>query len=400
MNNTENKINRVFLIAADSLGCGHLPDAENYGDAGSNTLQSICKSEKSSFTALTQLGLFNIHGNQNLMTPAAAPIAAYGRMAEKSAGKDTVSGHWEICGLISEKPFPLYPDGFSNEILDEFKKATRRGILCNKPYSGTEVIYDYGKEHIETGKLIVYTSGDSVFQIAAHEDVIPIELLYKYCEKARKIFTGENSIGRVIARPFSGEFPNYVRTPNRKDYCLEPFGETLLDVLWKNNLDVIGIGKIHDIFAGRSLTESYHTDNNDDGMKRMTEMIKSEFHGLCFANLVDFDSLFGHRRNADGYAAALAEFDKWLSDMISLLRDRDALIITADHGCDPSFKGTDHTREYVPVLIYGKHINRSDIGTRPSFADLGKTIADLLIKDCVNNLDGTSFISLITREAQ
>lgn len=397
------KINRVFLIVADSFGCGCLPDSEMYGDLGSNTLRSVCRSDKSFFNEFSQLGLFNIDGNQEFFPPAETPKAAYGKMAEKSAGKDTVSGHWEIAGLISESPFPLYPDGFPDEIIDAFRKATGCDILCNKPYSGTDVIYDYGREHVETGKppfartLIVYTSGDSVFQIAAHENVVPIEKLYEYCEIARGILCGENAVGRVIARPFIGDFPNYTRTSNRKDYCLTPHGDTLLDVLYRDNFDIIGIGKIHDIFAGRSLTESYHTDNNDDGINRIVEMIKRDFHGLCFANLVDFDSMYGHRRNADGYAIAIAELDRRLTEMLSLLKKDDVLIITADHGCDPLFKGTDHTREYVPVLIYGDTISPVEIATRSTFADLGKTVADMLTEKTDNDLSGISFLTSILR---
>ena len=381
----------MFLIVADSLGCGELPDAYIYGDTGANTLASIAASKKFHAPELTKLGLFNINGEIE-----DAPIASYGKMAEKSAGKDTVSGHWEIAGLISETATPTYPDGFPTEIIDKLVKETGRNVLCNKPYSGTDVIRDYGRSHEQTGNLIVYTSADSVFQIAAHEEVVPIEILYEYCLIARRILVGEHAVGRVIARPFTGVYPNYERTANRHDYCLSPPRVTLLDVLSKSVTDVIGVGKINDIFAGSGITKTFPTKSNDDGMSITANIAGSAFNGLCFINLVDFDSVYGHRRDTDGYAACISKFDRWLGDFIPTLRNNDLLIITADHGCDPNFKGSDHTREYVPLLIYGDMINHDAIPTRSSFADLGKTIADLLGAG-ENTIDGVSFADLILK---
>ncbi len=388
---------RVFLIVADSLGVGAAPDADKFyngngTDAGSDTFGSLLKHNGFHSQFLYKLGIGNIDGVA--YGKADAPIAAFGRMQEASAGKDTVTGHWEICGIYTDKPMPTFPNGFPEKLLEEFGRKIGRGWLCNKPYSGTEVILDYGREHIETGKLIVYTSSDSVFQIAAHEDIVPVEELYKYCEIAREMLCGEYSVGRVIARPFVGEYPDYTRTSNRHDYALEPPKKTLCDVLKENALDVIGVGKIGDIFAHRGLTEEIHTKSNADGINKTLEILSRDFKGMCFVNLVDFDSKYGHRRDVSGYAEAVMYFDDKLSEMCNELNDDDVLIVTADHGCDPGFYGTDHTREYVPVLIYGKNIKPVNIGTRKSFADLGKTIADMLSVSG-EELEGESFFGII-----
>ncbi len=369
---------RVFLIVLDSVGCGEMPDSAEYGDAGSNTIAACAKSSKFHVPNLAKLGLFNID-QIGCGTPEVSPSGSYGRMAEASKGKDTTIGHWEISGVISPKPLPTYPDGFPPEIMDAFTKQTGRGALCNKPYSGTEVLMDYGREHLETGKLIVYTSADSVFQIAAHESLVPVEELYRYCEIARALLTGDHGVGRVIARPFTGEYPNFVRTPNRHDFSLTPPGTTLLDCLIKAGLDSIGVGKINDIFAGRGISEYVRTKNNADGMEKTMAYAKKDFHGLCFVNLVDFDMVFGHRNNVDGYANALSEFDVQLGQLLPMLRDEDLLLITADHGCDPSTPSTDHSREHVPVLVYGRHIQGGvNLGTGDTYAHMAATVADYL----------------------
>ncbi len=390
-------IKRVFLIVADSLGIGAAPDAHEFyngdgTDAGADTYGSLALYSGFSAAFLKELGIGNIEGVT--YEKSDCPIAAYGKLTEKSAGKDTVTGHWELCGVITNKPMPTFPDGFPEEFLDEFSKRTGRGWLCNKPYSGTDVIRDYGREHVETGKLIVYTSSDSVFQIAAHEHTVSVEELYGYCKTAREMLRGDLSVGRVIARPFVGEFPDYIRTSKRHDYALKAPSETLCDILMSNSYDVIGVGKIGDIFAHRGITEEIHTKNNADGIEKTKELLSRDFRGMCFVNLVDFDSKYGHRRDVEGYANAVMYFDEKLRHVCSRLRNDDVLIVTADHGCDPAFQGTDHTREYVPVLIYGKDIKSVNIGTRDCFADLGKTIADLL---CVNAdiLSGESFAQLI-----
>lgn len=375
-------IDRIFLIVLDSFGVGELPDAAMYGDAGSNTLRSVSKSRKFRAESLSSLGLFRIDGVRDwagsFPVPNPVPCAAYARMAEKSRGKDTTTGHWEIAGLVSEKPFPVYPHGFPKEILDSFSKATGRGVLCNLPYSGTKVIEDYGDEHLKTGKLIVYTSADSVFQVAAHEELIPAETLYEYCRAARKILTGENAVGRVIARPFLGQNGHFYRTSRRHDFSLPPTGETMLDILKENGLETIGIGKISDIFAGRGLTQNLGVNrDNADGMTKFDECLGRAFRGLCFVNLVDFDMLYGHRNDADGYASAIAEFDDRLKTVLPRLEKGDLLIITADHGCDPSTPSTDHSREYVPLLLYGKQVLGKNLGTRKTFADISATVLDL-----------------------
>lgn len=378
-------IDRVFLIVLDSFGIGALPDAADYGDAGANTLASIRTSDKFCADNLRRLGLFNIDG---LTGGTDAPVGAYARMTEASNGKDTIIGHWEMCGVISERDMPTYPNGFPKEILDEFSRRTGRGVLCNLPYSGTAVIADYGREHMETGKWIVYTSADSVFQIAAHESVVPIEELYRACEIAREILQGEHGVGRVIARPFEGEHP-FTRTSRRHDYALLPPHDTTLDLLKKAGLDVISVGKISDVFAGMGVTKAIKTSGNTDGLAKTLEVQASDFHGFAFINLVDFDMTYGHRRDIDGYAAATAEFDGWLPKFMENMREGDVLMITGDHGCDPGFKGTDHTREYTPLLVCGKHVAPKDLGVRSSFADIGASICAMLGVE--NTLPGESF---------
>jgi len=370
-------MSRIFLVVLDSVGAGALPDAAEYGDAGAHTIQTISRSSCFCADNMKKLGLGRIEGLEFLKN-ADSPEAAFGRMAEMSKGKDTTIGHWEMAGVISETPLPTYPDGFPEQIIKEFSEETGRGVLCNKPYSGTEVIKEYGEEHIRTGDLIVYTSADSVFQIAAHESVVPVETLYEYCRIARRILKGKHGVGRVIARPFVGEPGNFVRTANRHDFSLEPYGETMLDVLKQNGFDVISVGKISDVFAGRGITDAVPTKGNTDGMSKTMEMAERDFNGLCFVNLVDFDMLYGHRQDIDGYAEAFAEFDEWLPQFLNKLRDDDVLIITADHGCDPGDDSTDHTREYVPLIVYGSGIKPVDLGTRESFADIAASVCDLL----------------------
>lgn len=365
---------RVFIIVLDSMGVGEAPDAYKWHDEGSNTLGAIRKSPKFNCPNLKKLGLFNIEGVGGGVD---APLASFARMQEMSMGKDTTIGHWEIAGIISENPLPTYPNGFPDEIIEKFEKQTGRKVLCNKPYSGTDVIRDYGEEHIKTGALIVYTSADSVFQIAAHEDVVPVKELYRYCEIARKILCGKHGVGRVIARPFAGEYP-FVRTSNRHDFSLMPPKTTMLDLLKKNGYDTISVGKIYDIFAGDGVSESNRTTGNDNGMQVTKEMQNRDFNGLCFVNLVDFDMKYGHRNDVDGYAAAMTQFDEFLGGFIKDMKDDDALIITADHGCDPSTPSTDHSREYAPMIIYGNGIKSGvDLHTRSSFADISATVLDM-----------------------
>ena len=352
---------RVFLIVLDSLGIGEMPDAYKWNDEGSNTLAAIRNNANFNCPTLEKLGLFNIDG---VGGGVENPIGSFARMTEVSNGKDTTVGHWEIAGLVSNSPFPTYPDGFPQEVIEEFEKLTGRKVLCNRTYSGTEVIKDYGEEHVKTGSLIVYTSADSVFQIAAHEDIVPIEELYSICKTARKILKGKHSVGRVIARPFAGEYP-FARTQNRHDFSLAPKNDTLLDLLKENGYKVISVGKISDIFAGKGISESFYTKNNLDGMITTQKIAKSGFEGLCFVNLVDFDSTYGHRNDVDGYAKALTEFDKELEKLLPLLCDEDIVIVTADHGCDPSTPSTDHSREYTPMIIFGNKIcSGINLGTR------------------------------------
>lgn len=383
---------RVFLVVLDSLGAGALPDAAEYGDAGCGTIRTIAKSEKFHIPNLLSMGLGNVDG-LDFLGKNARPTAASARLGELSKGKDTTIGHWEISGLVSDHPLPTYPEGFPQEILDELAAQTGRGWLCNKPYSGTEVIKAYGEEHIETGKLIVYTSADSVLQIAAHNDVVPLEELYDICTKARSIMKGVHGVGRVIARPFVGKFPDFTRTGDRRDFSIEPPGTTVLDVLSESGLDVISVGKIKDVFVGRGITEIFEAHNNQESMAATDAVADKDFTGLCFVNLVDFDMLYGHRNDIDGYADALSEFDRWLGDFLPKLREDDVLMITADHGCDPGDVSTDHTREYVPLLVYGKKIAPVRLSTRDSFADIAATIAEWFEVPC--RTKGKSFASLL-----
>ena len=369
---------RVFLIVLDSFGIGAMPDSESFGDVGVNTLASCATSDKLYIPNMLRAGLGNIDG-VTCLPKEAAPMGAYARLKEVSMGKDTTIGHWEIAGIVSENPLPTYPDGFPDEVLIPFMEQTGRGVLANAPWSGTEVIDRFGQEHMETGKLIVYTSADSVFQIAAHEDIVPPEQLYEYCRIARKILQGKHGVGRVIARPFVGEPGSFKRTANRHDFSLEPPKETLPEAVKNAGLDSIGVGKIHDIFAGIGLTEYVYNKSNANGMEHTDNFAARDFHGLCFVNLVDFDMQFGHRRDIPGYAAALTEFDSWLGRFLPTMGEEDVLMITADHGCDPGYTATtDHTREYIPLLILGKQIKPVNLGTRASFADIAATVAEFL----------------------
>lgn len=387
---------RVFITVLDSFGVGEMPDAADFGDKGTNTLRSISASDKFRIKNLKSLGLFNIDG-VDFLEGVENPKAAYGKIAELSKGKDTTTGHWEIGGIISETPMPTFPEGFPREILDEFSKRTGRGILCNKPYSGTAVIKDYGMEQLETGKLIVYTSADSVFQIAANESIIPVEELYEYCRIARGILQGEYGVGRVIARPFIGDSPdNFERTPKRHDFSLEPPKDTMLDYISRAGLETLAVGKISDIFAGKGITDRVFTSGNTDGMAKTLEYMSRDFEGLCFINLVDFDMLYGHRNNVEGYAAALTEFDLWLEKALPLLRDDDIFIITADHGCDPGYTiSTDHSREYIPIIVFGKSIAPVNLGTQSGFCNIAKTVCEYLGVE--NSLSGESFLGKILR---
>ncbi|MDD6200244.1 MAG: phosphopentomutase [Firmicutes bacterium] len=369
---------RIFLIVLDSFGIGQMPDAEKFGDVGVNTLRSCASSGILNIPNLLQAGLGNIDG-VDCVAPAAAPTGAFARLTERSMGKDTTIGHWEIAGIVSPRPLPTYPNGFPEEVLSPFREATGRGVLANAPWSGTAVIEKYGAEHMRTGDLIVYTSADSVFQIAAHEDIVPPEQLYEYCRIARKILQGKHGVGRVIARPFVGQPGAFRRTANRHDFSLEPPGITLPDAVKAAGLSSIGVGKIHDIFAGRGMTEYVYNKSNADGMAHTLHYAGQDFTGLCFVNLVDFDMNFGHRRDIPGYARALNEFDAWLPGFLAALGDGDLVMITADHGCDPGYGATtDHTREYVPLLILGKGVKPVNLGTRDSFSDIAATVSQLL----------------------
>ncbi len=383
---------RVFLIVLDSVGIGEMPDAADFGDEGSNTLAAAAASPYFSMPNMKKLGLFNIEG-VSCRPGEEKPSGAVGRMTEVSKGKDTTIGHWEIAGVISPEPLPTFPEGFPRELLDAFEKETGRGVLCNLPYSGTEVIKDYGREHVETGKLIVYTSADSVFQIAAHESVVPIDELYHYCEIARRLCTGKFGVGRVIARPFEGEWP-YQRTSRRHDYSLKPPKATMLDVIKEAGMEVLAVGKINDIFAGQGITDMVRTAGNAEGIDRTLEYMNRDFEGLCFTNLVDYDMLYGHRNDVDGYARALTYFDERLPELLASLKDDDILMITADHGCDPSTPSTDHSREYTPLVIAGPGIRPGvNLGTRSSFADTAATILDYL--GAKGDVSGVSFLSQI-----
>ena len=385
---------RVFLIVLDSFGVGELPDAADFGDAGSNTLGAIRHDPAFDCPTLDSLGLFNIEG---VGGGTVAPRASFARMRERSRGKDTTVGHWEIAGMVSERPLPTYPNGFPADVIARFEALTGRGVLCNLPYSGTEVIKDFGEEHLRTGKLIVYTSADSVFQVAAHEDIVPVKELYRYCEIAREMLTGEHAVGRVIARPFGGEYP-FKRLPLRHDYSLVPPKKTMLDLLCEAGFDTISVGKINDIFACRGISQSYPTKSNADGMTRTAELAQQDFCGLCFTNLVDFDMTYGHRNDIGGYAAAATEFDRWLANFLPLLKKDDVCIITADHGCDPSTPSTDHSREYTPMLIFGDRVRAGvNLGTRESFADIAATVLEYL-GVCADGIEGKSFYGEISKE--
>ena len=384
---------RVFVVVLDSFGIGEEPDAAAYGDEGSNTLCACATSGVLNIPNMTKLGLLNIDGALDTvydvdLKSIESPEGAYARMQEKSAGKDTTVGHWEMAGVISPKKFPTYPDGFPQEVIEEFEQKTGRKVLCNKPYSGTDVIRDFGKEHVETGALIVYTSADSVFQIAAHEDVVSPEKLYEYCRIAREILQGEHGVARVIARPFEGEWP-YQRTSRRHDFSLEPTGTTMLDVL--------SIGKIYDIFAHRGMTEFEFTTCNADGIQKTIEATSKDFNGLCFTNLVDTDMIYGHRNDSVGYSNALSYFDERIPQIIEGLREDDLFIITADHGCDPVTPSTDHSREYVPLLITGPKVKpNTNLGTTATFADMAETILDYFGVEQLGV--GTSHLSEILKE--
>ncbi len=384
---------RVFLIVLDSVGIGEMPDSHLFGDAGSNTVAAIRRHPDFDCPNLRSLGFFNI---DTVGGGTDAPLGSFARMREASNGKDTTIGHWEIAGIYSPRPLPTYPHGFPKEVMEKFEELTGRGTLCNLPYSGTDVIRDFGEEHIKTGKLIVYTSADSVFQIAAHEDVVPVEELYRYCEIARDMLVGEHGVGRVIARPFAGEYP-FTRTPKRHDFSLTPPALTAPDVIKSAGLETISVGKIFDIFAGRGFTESHPTVSNEDGCDKAIQVMKREFEGLCFINLVDFDMVYGHRNNVEGYARAMTAFDKRLGEMLPLLGEDDLLIITADHGCDPSTPSTDHSREHTPMVAYGHGIKGGvNLGTRPTFADIGATALEWL--GCsTGDVYGTSFLKEIKK---
>lgn len=383
---------RVFLIVLDSVGIGELPDAALFGDEGSNTVKAAATSPYFSMPNMKKLGLFNIDG-MDWAQGEEAPAGAFGRLAETSMGKDTTTGHWEIAGLISEEPMPTFPDGFPDELLDRLREKTGRGILCNKPYSGTDVIRDYGEEHMRTGDLIVYTSADSVLQIAAHESVIPVPELYRICETARELCQGKYGVGRVIARPFEGEYP-FKRTTRRHDYSLIPPKDTMLDALMRAGFATRGVGKIYDIFAGKSISDTVRISGNAEGVDRTVERMKEEFEGLCFVNLVDFDMLYGHRNDVDGYAKALTYFDGRVPEMLSLLGPEDLLMITADHGCDPITPSTDHSREYIPLVVAGAPVKAgSNIGTRSTFSDISATILEYFGVE--NPGSGTSFLQEI-----
>ena len=380
---------RIFLIVLDSCGIGAMPDSESFGDVGVNTLAACATSGKLHIPNMIAAGLGNIDG-VSCLSKADAPTGAYARLTEASMGKDTTIGHWEIAGVVSPNPLPTYPEGFPEEILKPFCEATGRGYLANAPWSGTAVIDEYGDEHVKTGDLIVYTSADSVFQIAAHEEVVPPEELYKYCRIARDLLKGKHGVGRVIARPFVGTSGAYKRTSNRHDFSLEPPAQTLPEAIKAAGKASIGVGKIHDIFAGQGLTEYVYNKSNADGMSHTDDYAAQDFEGLCFVNLVDFDMLFGHRRDIDGYAAALSEFDAWLGQFLPKLGQDDLVMITADHGCDPAYTATtDHTREYVPLLVLGKGVKPVNLGTRDSFADIAATVAQML--DVSLDTPGKSF---------
>ncbi len=387
-------MNRVILIVLDSCGVGELPDASDWGDSGSNTIGNTALAVGGlNLPNLGKLGLGNIIEIKGI-PPQERPGGSYGKMGQLSAGKDSTTGHWEIAGLVSKTPFPTYPEGFPEEVIDAFKAQTGKDILGNKPASGTEILEELGEEHLKTGKPIVYTSADSVFQIACHEEVIPVEELYQMCRKARQILTGKHGVARIIARPFVGKPGVFVRSQKRRDFSLPPPSETVLDVLKKNGYQTIGIGKIEDLFSGRGLTQSIHTQSNSDGMSKLYDKMRNPFSGLIFMNLIDFDMLWGHRNDASGFASGLEEFDLGLAEVLNLLNPDDLLILTADHGCDPTTPSTDHTREYVPLLVYGRMIKPGrNLGTRRSFCDVAASIAEIFGVSGVVN--GKSFMEEI-----
>ncbi|MDF2539504.1 MAG: deoB [Herbinix sp.] len=390
---------RIFVVVLDSVGIGELPDAGLYGDNGSHTLYAASTSTYFNMPNMKRLGLFHIDGVKEKFYETIYDNAFEGtiaRLAESSKGKDTTTGHWEIAGIISEEPFPTYPKGFPEEVTRAFEEKTGRRVICNLPYSGTDVIRDYGKEHVETGALIVYTSADSVFQIAAHEDIVPVSKLYEYCEIARNLLIGKHSVGRVIARPFIGEYPDFKRTSNRHDYSLEP-GITMLDQLKESGFDVLAVGKIFDIFAGKGITDTVRTHDNAEGIEQLIANTKRDFEGICFVNLVDFDMIYGHRNDVDGYAKALTYFDEQLPRILEGLDKEDILMITADHGCDPSTPSTDHSREYIPLVVYGEQVLKGvNIGTRKTFADIAATILDYF--KVKQKVAGTSFLQDICKK--
>ena len=387
---------RVFLIVLDSFGIGAMPDSEKFGDVGVNTLRSCASTGKLHIPNMIAAGLGNVDG-VDCLPKTEAPTGAYARLTEASMGKDTTIGHWEIAGIISPDPLPTYPDGFPKEVLDEFERLTGRGCLCNLPYSGTDVIRDYGAQQQKTGKWIVYTSADSVFQVAANENWIPLEELYDACHKARKLLQGKHGVGRVIARPFVGTpEEGFTRTSNRHDYSLEPPARTMLDAVKDAGLSSIGVGKINDIFAGQGTTEFVYNKSNADGLVHTDHYAAQDLTGLCFVNLVDFDMVYGHRRNPEGYAEALSAFDAWLGGFLPRLGQEDVVLITADHGCDPCYRATtDHTREYVPLLVLGKAVKPGSLGTRSTFADIAATVTELL--GVSYETPGTSFAKEILR---
>ncbi len=384
------KAKRVFLIVLDSLGAGEAPDARLFGDEGASTLRSLHETGKLNIPTLLKMGLGEVDG-LSYLGKTATPCAAVARLREASMGKDTTIGHWELAGHISPRPLPTFPEGFPADLIEKFSSAVGRGVLCNRPYSGTEVIRDFGEAHLRTGDLIVYTSADSVFQIAVHTDIVPLEELYRICETARQMLTGDLGVGRVIARPFEGVSPDFVRTGDRRDFSLEPPERLLPQAVAESGRESIAVGKITDIFAGVGMTRSLRTHSNEEGMAMTAEVAREDFSGLCFVNLVDFDSKWGHRRDAVGYAEALSRFDAWLSGFLPLLGEEDLLLITADHGCDPAFlRSTDHTREYVPLLMYGSSVTPRNFGTRETFADVAATVAQALSLDF--SCDGQSIL--------
>lgn len=383
-------MSRVIWMVIDSVGIGALPDSEKFGDVNVNTLGNIVKTYKDiKIPNMINLGLSNIEGVESLES-INNPIGSFGRAKEVSKGKDTTTGHWEMTGVLVETPFKTYENGFPREIIEEFERKTNRKVIGNKPASGTAILDELGEQQMKTGEVIVYTSADSVFQIAAHEEIIPLDELYRMCEIAREIMMGENAVARIIARPFIGNPGSFERTSNRRDYSLSPFEDTVLDNIKNANLDVIGVGKIEDIFNKQGITEAIHTKDNMDGVDQTINYMKKDNKGLIFTNLVDFDSKYGHRRDVEGYKNALEEFDARIPEILENMKDDDILIINSDHGNDPTYKGTDHTREYIPILIYGKNVvSGYNLGTRNSFADIGATVSDILNVDSPKN--GKSF---------